>query len=173
VRRFCEHRHLRLRMENRVESCRDKPMTKADVAQHLSVLAHLVTSHNITAERISNGDDTGFSLATMAASRSKVLSDTEAGRSLSRGLSAGKDCEHITIGATVTASGRAYSPIVVLPGKESEYGELDGGSVQTPQIYLPAGANVHYREPARVDGPIMLSWVNSFVEETGDLRRAG
>jgi len=56
VRRFCERRHLHLRMESRVESCRAKATTKANVAQHLSVLAHLVTTHNITAERISNWD---------------------------------------------------------------------------------------------------------------------
>jgi len=160
-------------MENRIESCRAKATTKANVAQHLSVLAHLVTTHNITAERISNWDETGFSLATMAASRSKVLVDTEAGRSLSRGLSVGKDCEHITIGAAVTASGRAYRPIVILPGKESKYRVLEGGSIQTPEDYLPAGAKVHYRDPAGVDGPIVLSWVDSYLEETADLRKTG
>ena len=173
VRRFCKRRHLHLRVENRVESCRAKATTKANVAQHLSVLAHLVTTHNITAERISNWDETGSSLATLAASRSKVLVDTEAGRSLSRGLSVGKDCDHITVGTAVTASGRAYSPIVVLPGQDSKYRELEGGSGQTPEDYPPAGAKVHYRDPAGVDGPIMLSWVNSYLEETGDLRRTG
>jgi len=160
-------------MENCIESFRAKATTKANVAQHLSVLAHLVTTHNITAERISNWDETVFSLATMAVSRSKVLADTEAGRSLSRGLSVGKDCEHITIGAAVTASGRAYRPIFILPGKESKYRVLEGGSIQTPEHYLPAGAKVHSRDPAGVDGPIMLSWVDSYLEETADLRKTG
>ena len=163
VRRFCQRRHLQLRMENRIESCRAKAATKASVAQHLSVLAHLFTTHNITAERISNWDETGFSLTTMAVSRSKGLADTEAGRSLSRGLSVGKDCEHITIGAAVTASGTAYRPIVILPGKESKYRVLEGGSIQTPEYDLPAGAKVHYRDPAGVDGPIMLSWVDFYL----------
>jgi len=173
VRRFCQRRHLQLRMENRIESCRAKAATKASVAQHLSVLAHLFTTHNITAERISNWDETGFSLTTMAVSRSKVLADTEAGRSLSRGLSVGKDCEHITIGAAVTASGTAYRPIVILPGKESKYRVLEGGSIQTPEYDLPAGSKVHYRDPAGVDGPKMLSWVDFYLEETADLRRTG
>jgi len=121
VRRFCQRQYLQLRMENHIESCRATETTKANVAQHLSVLAHLVTTHNITAERISNWGEKGFSLAIMAVSRSKVLVDTEAGRSLSRGLSVRNDCEHITIGAAVTASGRAYRPIFILPGKEPKY----------------------------------------------------
>jgi len=53
-------------------------------------LAHLVTKHNITAKQLSNWDKTEFSLAAMAVSRSEVLVDTEAGRSLSWGMSVGK-----------------------------------------------------------------------------------
>jgi len=90
VRRFCQRRHLQLRMENRIERCRVKKSTEANVARHLCVLAHLVTTHNITAERLSNWNETEFSLAAMAVSRSEVLVDTKPGRSLSRGLSVGK-----------------------------------------------------------------------------------
>jgi len=70
-------------MENRVESCGAKAMTKANVSQNLSVLAHKVFTHNITAERMSNWDKTLILLATMVASRYKVLVDTEAGHSFS------------------------------------------------------------------------------------------
>jgi len=99
----------------------------------------------------------------MAVSRSKVLADTEAGRALSRGLSFGNYREHFTIGAAVTASGTAYRPFVILPGKESKYRVLEGGSIQTPEYDLPAGAKVHYRDPAGVDAPIMLSWVDFYL----------
>jgi len=163
VPRFRQQRHLQLRMKNRIESCRAKATTKTSVAQRLFVLAHLVTTHNIIAERISHWDETGFSLATMAVSRSKVLVDTEAGRSLSRGLPAGKGCESITIGAAVTGSGRAYRPNVILPGKESKYRVLDGGSIRTPENYRPAGANVYCRDPARVNGLMRLSWIDSYL----------
>jgi len=76
--------------ENRIERCRAKTSTEANVARHLCVLAHLVTKHNITAKQLSNWDKTEFSLAAMAVSRSEVLVDTEAGRSLSWGMSVGK-----------------------------------------------------------------------------------
>jgi len=173
MRRFCQRRHLQLRMENRIEIFLANATTTAKFAQHLSVLAHLVTTHNITAERVSNWDETGFSLSTMAVSRSTVSVDTKAGRSLSRGLSVGKDCEHITIGEAVAASGREYRPIFILPGKESKYRAFEGGSIQAPEQYLPTGAKAHYRDPAVVDGPIMISWVDSYLEETADLRKTG
>jgi len=173
VRRFCQRHSLRLRLENRVESARARATTKANVAQHLSILAHLIKTHDLTAERISNWDETGFSLGSLAASKSKVLIDPKTGRSLSRGVSVSKDSEHITLGAAVTASGRAYSPLFVLPGTEAKYRELEGGGVETPADYLPQDAKVFYRTPAGVDSDIMLGWVDSYLAETVELRRTG
>jgi len=137
VRRFCQRHSLRLRLENRVESARARATTKANVAQHLSILAHLIKTHDLTAERISNWDETGFSLGSLAASKSKVLIDPKTGRSLSRGVSVSKDSEHITLGAAVTASGRAYSPLFVLPGTEAKYRELEGGGSKPSPTTCP------------------------------------
>jgi len=50
---------------------------------------------------------------------------------------------------------------------------LEGGSIQTPEHSLPAGSKAHYRDPAGVGGPIMLSWVDSYLEETVDLQKTG
>lgn len=142
VRRFCARHDLRFRHESRVAGVRARATTKANVASHLSILQHLVVTHGITAERISNWDETGFSLGSMAATKTKVLVDPKVGRSLSRGVSVGKDAEHVALGAAVAATGHAYSPIVVLPGTEAKYSGLEGGETETPAYYLPSGAKV-------------------------------
>ena len=46
---------------------------------------------------------------------------------------------------------------------------LEDGSILTPEDGEPAEAKVHYRDPTGVDGTIILSWVNSYLEETADL----
>jgi len=135
MRRFCSRNDLNFRHENRVEGARAKATTKASYAQHFAILDHLVKTQNITADRISNWDDSGFFLGTMATGMHKVLVNPKAGRSLSRSLSVTKASENITVGAAVTASWRAFAPIFVLPGAEAKYRDLADGAVETPANY--------------------------------------
>lgn len=61
----------------------------------------------------------------------------------------------------------------MLPGVEANYGELLGGAIQIPADYLPPGAKVFCRTPAGVDAELMLSWVDSYLADNVELRRAG
>jgi len=79
------------------------------------MLSHLIYTHNVTPDRLSNWDESGFSFEKMAAGRAKVVVCKDIGRSMTRGVNVGADAEHITLGAAVTADGHAYSPIFALP----------------------------------------------------------
>jgi len=102
-----------------------------------------------------------------------VIVCKDIGRSLTRGFNVGADAEHITLGAAISASGHAYSPIFVLPGAQAKYRVLNDGRTEMPDDYLPRGALIFYRTPAGVDSEIMLDWARSYLKETEELRRTG
>ena len=173
ARAFCERHNLRFMAENRVDAARARATTKENYGKHFSVLSHLVKTHKITPERLSNWDESGYSFEKMTAGKAKVIVCKELGRAVTRGVNVGSDAEHITLGASITASGHAYPPIFVLPGTQAKYRVLEGGRVQTPDDYLPRGSLVYYRTPAGVDSDIMVDWTRSYLKETEELRRTG
>ena len=113
ARDFCQRQGLRFLAKNRLDAARARATTKENYA-HFAILSHLLVTHNISPDRLSNWDESGFSFEKMASGRAKVIVCKDIGRSLTRGVNVGADAEHITLGAANSASGHAYSPIFVL-----------------------------------------------------------
>jgi len=173
VRLFCRRNSMKLRRENVLESVRAKAMTKENFATHFAILAHLIDKHNITPERMSNWDETGFSFGKLGASNEQVLSDPAVGQSVTHGVSVCGDAEHTTLAASITADGRALAPLVLLPGVEAKYRTLVDGVTQTPVDYLPLNEIVCYKNPSGVNGSIMNVWVDNYLQQTAELRASG
>lgn len=62
-----------------------------------------------------------------------------------------KNAEHVTVLPVVSANGCVYRPVVIFPGKLDKYRTRPNGRIKTPVDFLPANANVMYRDPAAVD----------------------
>eukprot|EP00170_Pyropia_yezoensis_P008274 contig_34525_g8301 len=173
VRLFCRRHGMRLKKESLLESVRARAMTKANLATHFSTMAYLIQEHNITPDRMSNWDETGFSFGKLTTASKKVIMDPAVGQSVTHGVDVGGYAEHITLAASITADGRALAPLVVLPGVEAKYRTLVDGVNQTPADFLPQGALVCYRSPAGVNSGIMEVWAKSYLEQTKELRATG
>jgi len=145
ARSFCERHGLCFLAENRLDATRARATTKENYGKHFSMHSHLISTHNITPDRLSNWDESGFSFEKMAAGRAKVIVCTDIGWSLTRGVNVGADAEHITLGAAVTADGHAYSAIFVLPGTPAKFRELGDGRTETLDDSLPRRALILYR----------------------------
>ncbi|PXF46035.1 hypothetical protein BWQ96_04210 [Gracilariopsis chorda] len=71
----------------------------------------------------------------------------------------------------VSAGGRAWSLLAVLPGKQAKFRKRHGGTRETPSTFLPPTAYCVYREKAGVDTDIFYHWGEKLVEETSLLRK--
>ena len=71
----------------------------------------------------------------------------------------------------VSASGKAYKPVIEFPGIQPHYrkvnGVLQGLHDVLPKCYL------HYREVPGADSAIVYDWAQNFVAETSELRKNG
>jgi len=173
AREFFQRPGLRFLAENRLGAACARATTRENYGKHFAILSHLIVPHKIFPDCLSNWDESGFYFEKMESGQAKVIVCKDIGRSLPRGVNVGADAEHITLGAAMSETGHAYSPIVVLPGAQAKYRVLNDGRAETPDDYCPRGALIFHRTPAGVDSDIMLDWAGSCLKETEELRRTG
>lgn len=172
VRNFLKrHEQITLKRRTNLQKMRADAMSPQNLAEHFARLAQAYKEYQICSpEQIFNIDESGFSVRTATHARSKALFNSK-GRSNSTELKWTANAQHVTIMPVVSGDGRAWSPLVVLPGARAEYRKREDGTLETPSCYLPFNARTVYRETAGVDSAIFLRWVHSFVEETKGLRQ--
>lgn len=78
--------------------------------------------------------------------------------------------EHLTIMPVVSADGKAWPPIVVLPGVMNKFRKRADGIIETLHDYHPAGTSVAHRTPASMDSTIFLALVVRLIEHTQEIR---
>ena len=71
----------------------------------------------------------------------------------------------------VSASGHAYKPLFVFPGKQAHYRRLNG-TTQTLHSFLPP-SYIYQRDIPGVNSAIFLDWARLFLKETEHLRENG
>ena len=159
--------------ENRLGAASARATTRENNGKQSAILSHLIVPHRIFPDCLSNWDESGFSVEKITSGQAKTLMCKDIGRSLTRGVPVGADAPHITVGAAISETGHAYSPIVVLPGAQASDRVLNDGRTETPDDSRLRGAIIFHRTPAGVDWDIMLDWARSCLKETEELRRTG
>ncbi|CDF33433.1 unnamed protein product [Chondrus crispus] len=172
VRNFLNrHKERSLKRRANLEKPRADAMSPVTMAEHFARLHQVYREYKITsAQQIFNLDESGFSMRTVHRSRTKAVFERTA-RSNSKELKWSKNAEHATIMPVVSADGRVWCPVAILPGKRSKYRIRADGKKETPSCYLPSNAYTSYRDPAGVDGAIFYDWAQKFVTETTHLRQ--
>ncbi|PXF46225.1 hypothetical protein BWQ96_04010 [Gracilariopsis chorda] len=147
-------------------------MSPTPLAKNFARLKQVFNEYKITKpEQVFNIDESGFSTRTTSRSRAKAVFDAK-GRSNSVELNWATNAQqHVTMMAVVSADGRAWSPLAVLPGKQAKFRKRHDGTRETPSMFLPPTAYCVYREKAGVDTDIFYHWGEKFVVETSLLRK--
>lgn len=161
------HSELRLRKRVNLENARCEAMNPDTVAEHFARIRAITEKHGINdPTRIINLDESGFSIRGMTlGGRSKcVVSQGSRGNTTEPKFKG--TCDHVTLMPVVSASGQAYTPVIVLPGKEARYRKRSSGIFETPADYLPQPNYLFMRQIAGVDSDIFYTWAQNFVDET-------
>jgi len=69
ARDFCQRKGLRFLAENRLDAARARATTREKYGKHFAILSHLIVTHKIFPDRLSNWDESGFSFEKMASGR--------------------------------------------------------------------------------------------------------
>lgn len=165
------HPELKLRRRAAMERSRADAMSPTNLAMHYARLIKVYQEFNITsAAQVFNLDESGFSTRTAGRGRVKAVMRGK-GRNNSIDLDWSRNAEHITLMPVVSADGRAWTPVAILPGVRTKFRERPDGTRETPASFLPPSAYVCYRDPAGMDSSIFYQWASRFVRETADLRK--
>ena len=77
--------------------------------------------------------------------------------------------DRVTVMPCISASGKAYKPVIVFPGVQPHYrkvrGQYQDMSSVLPQCYR------HYRETPGADLSLVYDWAENFLNETRELRK--
>lgn len=77
----------------------------------------------------------------------------------------------MTMMPVVSADGRAWRPLSVLPGKNVPYRYRVGSGLKTVADFLPNKIYIYMRKIAGVDTDTFKDWSSCFVTETEQLRK--
>lgn len=147
-------------------------VSEANVAEHIAHVKAAMDRYRIKDARfVFNMDQSGASFAKMT------------GRSLRKGVGPRNvalihsavrtkgNLERVTVMPVVSASGVAFKPVIVYPGKQAHYRKVSG-HIQTLHGFLPP-CYFYQREVPGVDSAIIFQWAKDFVNETKVLRSNG
>ena len=155
-----------------VEDQRITAINPSTVSEHIARIQAALDRYGIRDPRfIFNTDQSGSSFKRMC------------GRSLRKGYGK-KDkklqqacirprgqLDRVTVMPFISASGKAYKPVIVFPGIQPHYRKVRG-QYQDLQSVLPE-CYLNYRETPGADSAIVLDWAKNVLEETRDLRKRG
>ena len=71
----------------------------------------------------------------------------------------------------VSADGKAWPPVIILPGVLHNFRKRADGTTELLHDYLPANSMVAHRSPAGMDSDLFAQWVELFIKQTEELRR--
>ena len=167
---FKRHQHLSLKRRCNLEHDRSLAMSVQNMAEHFARLTQVYEEYGITSgAQVFNLDESGFSTRTAHRARAKAVCEKQ-GRSNAREMKCSKNADHVTIMPIVSADGRIYDPVAILPGKRSKWRMRPDGNRETPACFLPENARVAYRDPAGMDTQIFNAFADWFVSATVELR---
>ena len=165
-------RHPDLSMKRRANLKKDRAiaMPPTNLAEHYACLIRVYKEFNITSgAQIFNLDESGFSTRTAFRARAKAGMETH-GRNNSVEIKWSSNGSHVTLMPVVSADDRVWAPLAILPGKREKYRIMPNGMRETPACFLPECARITYRDPAGMDSPIFLEFVEWFIGQTTALR---
>lgn len=132
------------------------------VAKHLARV-------RVTCEKNNNLDYSGLSVRGMTLGGREKCIVTNKALANTKDLLFRGSIDHVTLVSVVSATGQAYTPLVVLPGKEARCRRRNG-NVEALQDFLPRPCYAFMREKAGVDSAFFSKRAELFVKETQLLR---
>ena len=164
----CLKRHPQLSKRRRYDLEKARAITKqpSNLAEYFARLEQVYRELNVmSGSQIVSLDESEFSTQTAFQARTKAAMDSR-GRNNSITINWSGNASHVTIMPVVSADGRYWTPIAILPGKRAKYRIRQDGTRKTPAFYLPKNALVAYRDPVGMDSEIFLRFCENFVPET-------
>ena len=167
---FKRHQQLSLKRRCNLEHDRSIAMSVHNMAEHFARLTQVYEKYVITSgAQIFNLDESGFSTRMAHRARAKAFGEKQS-RSNARQMKWSKNADHVTIMPIVSADGRIYDPVEILPGKRSKWRLQPDGTRETPVCFLPETERVSYRDPAGMDTQIFNAFAEWFVLATAELQ---
>lgn len=155
-----------------IEASRIASVTLENVCEHISRVDEAIKRFNIRdPNRIFNCDETG------------IILNKSSRRTLRKGVGGAHKTlqqieivtkgglDHVTLMGIVSASGNAYKPAIIFPGKHARY-RIVNGNVETMHTCLPP-CYFYQKDPAGMNSQIFIDWARHFLNETEPLRRNG
>lgn len=165
------HPALTFRRRASLEQQRKLSMCPRTMAMHFARLVRAYIFFNIVSPRqVFNIDESGVSSRTGGRGKGKAVMRSK-GRSNSVELEFAGNAEHLTVMPVISADGKPWNPVVILPGTLHKFRTRPDGTTETLVDYLPPGSYVTHRTPASMDTDIFAQWVELFITETEQLRR--
>lgn len=169
--RFRERNGITSHRRQSLEANRAENMSPTSLAEHFARLKVLCEKYKITcSSQVFNTDESAVSTRARCNGKGVVLSSKGACTQCIE-LPWRGNASRVTIMPVVSADGRDWNPVIVIPGKRVPYRRVRGNRVVTVKDYLPAGSYVYVREVPGVDSEIFTDWSKKFVEETAKLRQ--
>ena len=79
--------------------------------------------------------------------------------------------DRVTVMPCISASGKAYKPVLVFPGVQPHYRKVRRQYQDMSSVLLEC--YLHYRETPGADSAIVYDWAKNFLDETRELRKRG
>ena len=141
-----------------VEDRRLSAISHSSVAEHTALVTAILQRYRITdPSRVVNLDEIGFSFdrMTQRSLRRGVTHATHTTAVAIPAIRTSGNLNHVTMMVVVSSNGKAFKPLLVLPGKQPNFRRLSSGRTQTVHDFLPP-CYVFQRNPAGVDSSIFL-----------------
>ena len=172
VRAFLKrNKNIRMRRRAPLEQRRKMAMSPEVLAAHYARLKNAYKHYKILSPaQVFNIDESGVSARSGGRGKGKAAMAAN-GRSNAVELEFSANAEHVTVMPVVSADGKAWPPVVILPGTFHKYRTRSDGTIETVHNFLPHDAMVAHRSPAGMDSNLFALWVERFIQQTAQLRQ--
>ena len=165
------HPEIRMRRRAALEQQRKLAMNPRTLAMHYARLKQAYVKYKIVSPaQVFNIDESGVSGRTGGRGKGKAAMRAS-GRSNSVELEFAGNAEHLTIMPVVSADGKPWPPVVIMPGVLHKFRHRPDGKKETLHDYLPKDTYLVHRTPASMTKEFFLQWVEIFIKQTAVLRK--
>lgn len=119
----------------------------------------------VSPKQVFNIDETGFSVRDSLKSKQKAVFK-KFSKSNVKDLQGKSNSYRINMMPVVRGNGKAYNPVVILPGNDHKYRKCANEVTETVHKYMPPDSYVSHRQIAGVDTNIFNQWAIQFIIET-------
>lgn len=176
VKKFSNRNKLSYRRVQQVEAVRVQAVSRSNVSEHIARVQAAINRYSIrSASQIINMDQSGMSFEKIVGrSLRKGFCDAATRKcslAVQKTLQTKGNLNRVTVMPVVSASGTAYKPVIVYPGKLPHFRTVNGKH-ETLYDSLP-DCYIYYKETAAANSEIILDWAEKFLIETESIRSEG